>query len=1108
MKVIIRITLLVLLIPFTLTSLSAQSWANQQDVTNKEDFINLMNDFDTYWEGKTPGKGKGYKPMKRWEYRWEDRFDQNGNFPPAGYKMKTFNSYLRDNEDQTRDVTDPWVSLGPNSNTSGYAGTGRVMSMGWHPTDSNIMYVGSAGGGLWKTTNGGTSWSPKTDFLGAIGISAILVDPNTPNTIYIGTGDCDAGDNFSIGVLKSTDGGDTWNNTGLDWNTSSVRRIYNMVFDPDNSDIILLASSIGIYRTTNGGTTWTQVQGGAYKDIEINPLGSTDTYYAANNTEIYRSTDNGVTWSSIYTISGSNRLVIASTADDSDYLYVLASKSSTNGMLGVWRSIDGGDSFTQMVSDADINLLGWSNAGSDTGGQGWYDLVIAADPNDAESINVGGVNNWGSTDGGTNWTLSSHWAGGGAQAVHADKHFLEWNGTDLWEGNDGGIYKSTNSGTSWTDLTSDMIISQMYKVGISETDDRVMAGLQDNGSKLRNNNTIWTDEIGGDGMDCAINPVDSDVLYGAIQNGSIRRSTNGGGSWSVISSNIPGNPTGAWVTPYILDPTNPSTIIAGYKSVWRSTDQGTNWTNIGDNISPSNLNYLAISPTDANYIYAGRANTMYKTSDGGTTWTTYSTPGSSTAMIKVSPNDPETIYAVRSSFSAGNKVYKSINAGMTWTNISGTLPNLYANCIAVHNDVEETIYVGMDIGVYYKNNSTPDWTLFNVDLPNVEVKEIEIKESANEIYLATYGRGVWKNNTIEESTLCAAPQNITVTNITNNSFDVAWTAPTMAPTNGYKWAYSTDGIVPSTFTVETGLTVSLTGLTSGTGYYIHIRSDCGAGSESAWLTSGPFFTKFGCGDTYYDTGGASANYGNTEDYETTLCPDVGSGAVTLTFDSSFDIEATWDALYLYDGDDINATQFDSGNPATQAGFPAGGYYGTTAPGPFTSTAPSGCITLRFRSDNFVTGTGWDIDITCNPLCNLEVTNLNDNGPGSLREVISCMESGEMVSVNPALNGSTISLNSQIAINKEVIFMLSGSNNINISTPGTGPLFLILQGGTLELDQVNLNAGTSSDGSAIINIGSLILHDVDVLPNAGNTSPTSLIQNSGILNIEGSSTVKE
>ncbi len=1107
MKVTIRITLLFLLISLLFTSLSAQSWTNLEDGSGKIDFHSVMNEFDTYWKDRTPGKGKGYKPIRRWEYRWENRIDKNGNFPPADYNIKTFNSYVRNNMDQTRDVTDPWIGLGPNSNTSGYAGTGRIMSIDWHPTNNNIIYVGSAGGGLWKTIDAGASWLPKTDFIGALGVSAILVDPNTPNTIYIGTGDFDGYDNFSIGVLKSTDGGDTWNSTGLNWGSTSYRRISNMVFDPNNSDIITLASNNGIYRTTNAGTTWTQVQTGSFRDIDINPLASSNTYYATTNNTILRSTDNGVNWNTIQTITGSNRLAIATTADNSDYLYVLASNSADNGLLGVWRSTDSGDTFTQMVSNADINLLGWNSAGTDSGGQGWYDLVIAADPNDAEAINVGGVNNWRSIDGGVNWTISSHWSGSGAQAVHADKHLLEWNGSVLWEGNDGGIYKSTNNGDTWTDVTSDMVISQMYKVGVSETDNRVMAGLQDNGSKLRNNNTNWTDEIGGDGMDCAINPLDSDVLYGAIQNGNIRRSTNGGGSWSGISSNIPGNPSGAWVTPYVLDPSNPSTIIAGYKSVWKSTNQGNNWTNIGDNISTINLQYVAISPSNSDYIYTGTAGTMFRTTDGGLNWTTLSTPGSNTAMVKVSPNDPEVIYAVRSEFSSGEKVYKSTNGGTTWSNISGTLPNLFANCIAIHNDEEETLYVGMDIGVYYKNNSTPNWTLFNVDLPNVEVKEIEIKESTNEIYIATYGRGVWKNNTIEESTLCNPPQNVEITNLTYNSFDVSWVAPTDTPSNGYIWAYSTDGVLPASTTTETGLAISLNGLTSGTGYYFHIRSDCGTSSKSAWLTSGPYLTKFGCGDTYYDSGGQSANYGNAEDQEITLCPNAGSGAITLTF-NSLDIESTWDALYLYDGDDINATQFDSGNPATQAGFPAGGFYGSTVPGPFTSTAASGCITLRFRSDNFVTGTGWEADISCASGCNLEVTNLDDSGPGSLRDVISCMSSGEIVTVNPSLYGNSIKLNSQISITKDVIMALPGSNTIDISTVGSGPLFLILSDASLELDQVTLTSGTSSNGSAIINIGSLILHDVEVLPNANNSSPSSLIQNNGTMKIDGLSTIKK
>lgn len=1107
MKMTIRKVFLILLFTPLITFLSAQSWTIKENQDGEIDFNQVISDFNTYWEGKTPGKGKGYKPMKRWEYRWQNRLTEEGKFPTAGYKRKTFENYLRNNEDMTRDVNDPWISLGPNSNTSGYAGTGRVMSIAWHPTNSDIIYVGSAGGGLWKTTNGGGSWSPKTDEIDAMGISAILLDPDNPNTIYIGTGDCDGADNYSIGVLKSTDGGDTWNTTGLDWTSQNQRLIYNMVFDPDNSDIILLASNNGIYRSLNAGSSWTQEISGSFRDIDFHPDGTTNTYYATTTDDIYRSTNNGDTWSNIETISGANRLTIATTEDNSDYLYVLASSGSNNGLLGIYRSTDGGDTFSEQVSGSDINLLGWSSAGTDTGGQGWYDLVIAADPNDAEVIHVGGVNHWKSTDGGVNWTIKSHWSGSGAVAVHADKHLLEYNGTTLWEGNDGGIYRTTDGGDTWIDETSDMVISQMYRVGIAETDERIMAGLQDNGSKLRNNDSNWTDEVGGDGMDCAINPTNSDVLYACIQNGNLRRSTNAGASWTDIRSNIPGSPTGAWVTPYLLDPSNPSTVIAGYRSVWKSTNQGNSWTNIGDNISPFNLNYLAISPTDANYIYAGRGSTMYRTSDGGDNWETISTPGSSTAMVKVSPSNPETIYAVRSSFSAGNKVYKSTNAGDTWTNISGSLPNLYANCIAIHDDGEETLYVGMDIGVYYKNNSTPEWTLFNVDLPNVEVKEIEIKETTNEIFLATYGRGVWKNNTIGESSLCASPGIITAENITANSADISWAAASDPPAEGYIWAYSTDGIVPSSTNPETGLEVTLDNLESGTGYYFHLRSDCGGGSKSAWSTFGPFFTEFGCDDTHYDTGGASGNYGNNEDEEITLCPSENEGEITLTF-TSFAVESTWDALYIYDGDDTNAPLFDSGNPATQAGYPAGGYYGTDLPGPFTSTAASGCLTLKFLSDTYVTESGWAADITCAPGCNTMVSNLNDSGPGSLREVIDCIGPEDVVTFDPSLFGNTIILNTPILIESDVMIMIGGNDEIDISTSSFGPVFSIVSGGVLELDNININAGTGNYAAGINNLGTLILHNVEVNPNPNNPNANSIINNTGVLQVDGETILKE
>ncbi len=1102
-----KIATTLLICTFFFFQSSAQEWAKGNETpSDNPNFTEIMAQFENYWEGKEVGKGKGYKPMRRWEHQWSPRVNEDGSFPVAGRNLKAYDAYLKSHQSVERS-TNAWESLGPSSNTSGYAGTGRVGSVGFHPTDSDIIYVGSAGGGIWKTTDGGDSWTPISDYIGSIGVSAIIVDPSSPQTVYIGTGDGDASDNYSIGVLKSTDGGTTWNTTGLNWATSSTNLIRAMVMHPNDVNTLIVASNDGIYRTTNGGTSWTKEQSGNFYDVELKPQATSNTFYACTKTQIYRSTNSGDSWTLEHTLTGTNRIALATSADEEDYVYALASNSSGSGFNGVFRSTDSGVTYTEQSNSP--NLLGWSSSGSDSNGQGWYDLVIAVDPDDANSVHVAGVNHWRSTDGGVNWTIKSTWNGsGGVQEVHADKHALEWQDNNtLWEGNDGGIYKSTNNGDSWTDRTSNLVISQLYKIGVSELDNKVIGGLQDNGTKMRNNSGNWSDEIGGDGMDCAINPNNASVLYGSLYYGDIRRSTNGGSSWSNISNAIPdeSGENKAWVTPYVLAPSNPSTIVVGYENVYQSTNQGNSWTKIGDGLTTSTLLYADIAPSNSDYIYVGRGSQMWKTTDGGTNWTSPGGPGNNTAMVKVHPTSPETLYAVRQNFSSGNKVYKSTNGGTTWDNISGTLPNIPANTIAIHDDGNETIYVGMDVGVYYRNNTTSDWVLYNTDLPNVQVSEVEIKEQTNEIYIATYGRGVWKNNTIGTSSVCTYPQSVLVSDVSFDSANMSWTAPNPAPSDGYEWAYNTSSSIPATTYETSDLNVAVDNLESGTPYYFFVRAKCSETLNSSWVTVGPFTTKHDCGDDFYDSGGSSSDYGNQEDITTTICPSSPDQAIKLTF-NDFDVETNWDALYIYNGNSINSPQFSSGNAATQAGFPAGGYYGTTNPGPFTSTDETGCLTLRFRSDTYVTELGWDVDISCETLCSDVVSNTQDDGWGSLRRTILCADPATSIAIDASVLSENFSLSSPITIDKDLELNIGQGNNINLIPSGQGPAFFITNNGQLELDYLTIISGTLQNGGAIINDGELILKNVDVYQNEEVINVESLILNNGQISIQGNSNI--
>lgn len=790
---------------------NAQQWLDPNIQNNPNpNYFEMRDAFQNYWQGKKIEKGKGYKAFQRWLHFWETRVDENGNFPDRSIILK--NSDRDAGKSAQRSMVANWTNLGPNSSDGGYAGIGRINCIGFHPTDANTIWVGSPGGGLWKTTNGGSTWTTNSDDFPVLGVSSILVHPTDPNIMYIATGDGDGWDTYSVGVLKSTDGGVTWATTGLNWTNTFNNVIRKLMFDRNDANTILAATSNGIWRTTNAGTNWTQESTGDYHDIEAKPDATASTMYATRGNEIRISTNDGDTWTTTETISGAGRIALAVTVANTAHVVALCGSSATSGFLSLLRSTNSGVDFsTQSTSP---NLLGWSEVGDDTGGQAWYDLVVAVSPANADEIYVGGVNTWKSTNGGVNWTLNSHWYQiAGVAAVHADKHAMEWqNSTTLFQGNDGGVYKTSNGGTAWTDISNGLVISQMYRLGTSQTDTKCITGLQDNGTKLRSTAGVWSDHIGGDGMECAINPTNSNIMYATLYYGEIFRSSNNGGSWTNIQDNITSNPEGAWITPFILAPGTPTTIYAGYEDVFKTTNSGTSWTQISTNLTggSTDLQTLAAAPSNANYLYAATHWAIYRTTNGGTSWSTMTFPGDGAlTSLVVSPTDANTIWATKSNYTAGNKVWKSTDGGTTWTNVSGSLPNLPVNTIVYQNGTADGLYVGTDNGVYYRDNNIGDWQAYDTGLPNVEVFELEINYGTSKLRAATYGRGLWESDLFSGSyiSLTPASQNVgsSAGGITINiSSNVAWTASddatwlTITPTSG-----SNNGVLNCTFTANT-----------------------------------------------------------------------------------------------------------------------------------------------------------------------------------------------------------------------------------------------------------------------------------------------------------------
>ena len=348
---------------------------------------------------------------------------------------------------------------------------------------------------------------------------------------------------------------------------------------------------------------------------------------------------------------------------------------------------------------------------------------------------------------------------------------------------------------------------------------------------------------------------------------------------------------------------------------------------------------------------------------------------------------------------------------------------------------------------------------------------------------------------IEKAAIIVAPADINLslisTRITN--FDA---------NNGTVMTTVSGGTTPYSYNWNNGMTTpSIQDLEEGV-YTVTVTDDNGCEKIDSATVS-----KYGCGDDFFDSGGSSGNYSNQEDITTVICPDNPDEAIKITF-NSINIESTWDAIYIHNGPSNTSPLYASNNGATQAGFPAGGYYGTTAPGPFISTDSTGCLTIRFRSDNFVTGNGWNTDLTCTTLCADEVLKIDDDGWGSLRRQILCADPIDVISISSSLNMDTIPLLSSLTISKDLIIEAEIGNSTSISIGGIGPVFQIDPLGKLDLNRLKIIAGSQDPGGAIINDGILILKNVDVFENENIPSTDGPIQNNGQLFIRGNSNIKK
>jgi hypothetical protein len=589
--------------------------------------------------GKVVEEDENYQ-FDRWCWYWKQHLDTAGYIVQNGTAITEWNNYRNSLVGVAGKTTSAanWIFQGPDHSNGGYSGLGRINVVAFDPVDSNTIYAGSAAGSTWKSTDGGASWVCLYDNIVTLSVSDIKVNPLNGNTIYVATGDGDASDNYSTGIIKSVDGGTTWTNIGPNWTPDSMNLARSLIINPIDTNKLVLGSSAGLFKSSNGGLTWVKTSSNNFRQVLFAPFDTSVVYGTiegwSGSAQIVQSADGGFTWTTVTSFTNARRINLAVTPAGPNAVRAIAANFE-NGLLGFYNSYDYGLTYlASYTNDAACtqNLLSYDLGLPSTacGGQGWYDLCIAADPVYPTRVVIGGVNNYFSGDAGMSWEIANQWYDGvfGLQVVHADKHWLGYNPLTnaLFLGCDGGIYKTYQPlGGKWIDLTNGMGITQFYRNAVDNGASFCLGGAQDNGSKMVDGATE-RDLTGGDGMQCLINYIDPEnMFYCAYQNGFVDITDDAGGHFRSITEDLP--TPGAWITPYLLHPSNPATLLIGYKAVYVSYDNGGSWTTLSPVFNSfSDIEILSIGMADPNYVYAVRDNgptsKIHYTPDFGGSWST------------------------------------------------------------------------------------------------------------------------------------------------------------------------------------------------------------------------------------------------------------------------------------------------------------------------------------------------------------------------------------------------------------------------------------------------------------------------------------------------------
>ncbi len=670
---------------------------------------------------------------ERWFY--EQRMYPNNYLPEGAYERAVrTRDEMRKSSGFINDNLAPWVNIGPTPGFYFSYGniSSRIVTIKYDPSNPSTLYLGAAFGGVWKSTDSGMNWAQKTDFEVSLSSGALAIDPVNTSIIYYGTGEAtySGASYYGRGLLKSTNGGDTWVNitSGLPASTYFSR----LVIKPGNSSFLLAAlGTSGLYRSTNSGLNWTPIIAGRCDDVLFSPTG--DTVYAVGSGAGYRiSSDGGVNFASVppgVSLGTRNHIAQCKSNTSVTYLAVYASSS-----VSVYKSTNAGFNYVLSAS----SLPG--------GNQAWYDMYMHVNQFDPNYAYVGLIALYGTTDGGATWNDIS------SPGVHVDQHNMDFHPTDLnklFAVNDGGVWTSNDKGSTWINLNSTLTLTQFYRLTSDPLNsDHVAGGTQDNGTQRTTGTINWEAAFGGDGGEVCFQSQNHDYILGETQYNGVRRSTNNGSSWSSATNGLSGS--GAWVGPIISHPNTAGVFYTARQQVFMTSNWGASWSPISTGTSGT-IREMAISKSNPNIMYATASSQIYKSTDGGYNFinVTSGTPGRVITSVNIHPDSSDVALITFSGFGSG-KIYKTANGGLNWINISGGLPDSPTNDgLIYYPGYSTSVYlVGMDIGVFMTTNYGTDWTELADGLPNTVAMHLDYNPVSNKVRVGTHGRGVWETNIV------------------------------------------------------------------------------------------------------------------------------------------------------------------------------------------------------------------------------------------------------------------------------------------------------------------------------------------------------------------------